>query len=173
MVFFFFRSIGTTLTFGTRSQQHLVPLSSQRHMRSLENHQSRIKPLRLWVRVLTDIIGIQVFAEVRKAGPSQNEKVDLCNKVTLLRSPVESVPDDGPDSPAQGCLLHWGFPIARGRGRNRRFRRRNDGEWIIGAFHNENLSSKAQIYDQSKTDASNIAPGLPPGSTQRQKEAGI
>lgn len=76
-----------------------------------ERGQSRLTlPFR--ILALTDIIRVEVLAEIGEARPGENEKVNLRNESALFMTSLKAVPDYSPDPPAQGLFLHGGFHIA-------------------------------------------------------------
>lgn len=56
----------------------------------------------------TQVIRIQVFAEISEARPSEDEKVDFGDEAPLFRAAVECVPDNPLDPVADGMLLRHG-----------------------------------------------------------------
>lgn len=59
----------------------------------------------------TEIIGVQILAEVREAGPCEDEEVDLGDEAALLRAAIQRVPDDTPDTLSHRLLLLDGISI--------------------------------------------------------------
>lgn len=47
--------------------------------------------------LLTDVVGVEILAEIGESRPCEYEKVNFGNKFALLRASVETVPDNAPD----------------------------------------------------------------------------
>lgn len=47
--------------------------------------------------ILTDIICVEVLAEVSKTGPCQNEEVDFGDQLAFFGTSIQGIPDDAPN----------------------------------------------------------------------------
>lgn len=128
----------------THFQRHSALLSFLRHRHSLPDLSAGRHPWiwRNWSRTwgsllwtaLTNIVCIEILAEVRETSPSENEEVYLREKFALFWASVQCVPDDAPELLDQGLRFHRGSFSPRGHG-NGQFRNRDGSCLVILRLH--------------------------------------
>lgn len=97
----------------THSQQHSALLSFLKRRRSLPGllagryTETLVVDLGSLLRAaLTNIIRIEILAEISKTGPRKNEEVELRKKSAFFRASIQCIPDNALELLDKGLRFH-------------------------------------------------------------------